>query len=143
MDIKYKIKFLLLIFIVAISFSSFAQKNPVISGIIKDSETGETLIGASVQLSGANQIGTVSNAYGFYSLNVAKGVYKVIFSYVGYQTISQDIDVDGDKQINISLVSLNQLSEVVVNAERKDENVVSAQMGVQKLNVKEINSIPA
>jgi hypothetical protein len=142
MDIKYKIKFLLLIFIVAISFSSFAQKNPVISGIIKDSETGETLIGASVQLSGANQIGTVSNAYGFYSLNVAKGVYKVIFSYVGYQTISQDIDVDGDKQINISLVSLNQLSEVVVNAERKDENVVSAQMGVQKLNVKEINSIP-
>jgi hypothetical protein len=142
MDIKYKIKFLLLIFIIAISFSSFAQKNPVISGIIKDSETGETLIGASVQLSGANQIGTVSNAYGFYSLNVAKGVYKVIFSYVGYQTISQDIDVDGDKQINISLVSLNQLSEVVVNAERKDENVVSAQMGVQKLNVKEINSIP-
>ncbi len=142
MYIKKKMKFLLLIILSFFSITSFAQKNPVLNGTIKDNETGETLIGASVQLSGAAQIGTVTNAYGFYSLSAPKGVYKLVFSYVGYQSISQDIDINKDTQINISLVSLNQLSEVVVNAERKDENVVSAQMGVQKLNVKEINSIP-
>ncbi|MBK0384345.1 TonB-dependent receptor [Pedobacter sp. SD-b] len=135
--------FLLLLFLALVfNITAYAQKNPVLNGTIKDSLTGETLIGASVQLSGASQSGTVTNAYGFYSLSVPKGVYKLVFSYVGYQSVVQNLDISKDAQINISLVSLNQLSEVVVKAERKNENVISAQMGVQKLDVKEINSIP-
>ncbi|MFZ1977014.1 MAG: hypothetical protein WAV76_03580, partial [Bacteroidota bacterium] len=43
------------------------RKKHTISGYVKDSKTGEALIGATIMLSELPQTGTVSNAYGFYS----------------------------------------------------------------------------
>lgn len=140
---KFKFFTLSLFLLCFLSISNvIAQKNITLNGILKDSQTGETLIGASVQLSGAIQIGTVTNAYGYYSLSVKPGVYKVLFSYVGYQTVEKNIDLLKDTQLGQSLVSLNELSEVVVNAEKRNNNVSNPQMGVQKLSVKELNNIP-
>jgi hypothetical protein len=119
-----------------------AQKNVTVNGVIKDQSTGETLIGSSIQIEGLNRIGAVSNAYGFYSITITPGVYKFIFSYVGYQTQIKELSIDKDTQINISLISTNELNEVIVTAEKKNNNIVNPLMGVQKLNVKEINSIP-
>lgn len=119
-----------------------AQKNYILNGVIKDEGTGETLIGASVQVNGASSLGTVTNAYGYYSLSIPAGVYQVVFSYVGYQTISKNISVTGNVTQNVSLSSSNELNEVVVTDEKRNRNVESPIMGVQKLNVKEISSIP-
>ena len=119
-----------------------AQKNVTLNGVIKDNSTGETLIGASIQIMGLKNIGAVTNAYGFYSISIAPGAYKLIYSYVGYQTQIKEIKIDKDTEVNVSLTSTNELTEVIVNAEKKNENVVNPLMGVQKLNVKEINSIP-
>lgn len=119
-----------------------AQKNVTLNGVIKDNSTGETLIGASIQIIGLKNIGAVTNAYGFYSISIAPGAYKLIYSYVGYQTQIKEIKIDKDTEVNVSLTSTNELTEVIVNAEKKNENVVNPLMGVQKLNVKEINSIP-
>nr|WP_294898538.1 TonB-dependent receptor [uncultured Pedobacter sp.] len=140
-----KIKFLLL-FLSSICFlninSVLAQKNYVLNGVLKDATSGETLIGASVQLYGSATMGTVTNAYGYYSLSVPAGVYQVVYSYVGYQTIKKNISLNGDITQNISLSSANQLNEVVVTDEKRNNNVENPLMGVQKLNVKEINNIP-
>jgi len=119
-----------------------AQKNVTLNGVIKDNSTGETLIGASIQIMGLKNIGAVTNAYGFYSISIAPGAYKLVYSYVGYQTQIKEIKIDKDTEVNVSLTSTNELTEVIVNAEKKNENVVNPLMGVQKLNVKEINSIP-
>lgn len=119
-----------------------AQKYFVLNGTVKDGGTGETLIGASVQLKGAATFATVTNAYGYYSLSVPAGVYELVYSYVGYQSISQNISIGGDAKRNVSLTSANQLNEIVVNAEKRNANVENPIMGVQKLDVKEINSIP-
>ena len=119
-----------------------AQKNYVLNGVLKDATSGETLIGASVQLYGSATMGTVTNAYGYYSLSVPAGVYQVVYSYVGYQTIKKNISLNGDITQNISLSSANQLNEVVVTDEKRNNNVENPLMGVQKLNVKEINNIP-
>ncbi len=109
---------------------------------MKDAQTGETLIGASIQINVISDKGTVTNAYGFYSLSLPKGSYQLTFSYVGYQTIRKDIILNSDLQINEELSSVNQLSEVVVSAERRNANVSDPQMGVQKLDVKELRNIP-
>ncbi|WP_017258230.1 TonB-dependent receptor [Pedobacter arcticus] len=119
-----------------------AQKNNILNGVIKDATTGETLIGASVQVNGTTSLGTVTNAYGYYSLAIPAGIYEVIYSYVGYQTIKKNISFSGDLTQNIALFSSNQLNEVIVNAEKRNNNVENPLMGVQKLNVKEINNIP-
>lgn len=141
---KYKIllcSFFFFLFIIASQFVQ-AQKNVTLNGVIKDNSTGETLIGASIQLESLNKIGTVTNAYGFYSISLNPGAYRLIYSYVGYQTQTKDITIEKDLEINISLISTNELTEVVVSAEKKNNNIVNPLMGVQKLNVKEINSIP-
>jgi len=141
---KYKILFCSFFFFLFIITSQFvqAQKNVTLNGVIKDNSTGETLIGASIQLESLNKIGTVTNAYGFYSISLNPGAYRLIYSYVGYQTQTKDITIEKDLEINISLISTNELTEVVVSAEKKNNNIVNPLMGVQKLNVKEINSIP-
>jgi hypothetical protein len=139
---KIIICFIFLILFIGIKNEVMAQKNITVNGVIKDQSTGETLIGSSIQIEGLNRIGAVSNAYGFYSITITPGVYKFIFSYVGYQTQIKELSIDKDTQINISLISTNELNEVIVTAEKKNNNIVNPLMGVQKLNVKEINSIP-
>ncbi|MBD3750015.1 MAG: TonB-dependent receptor [Sphingobacteriales bacterium] len=114
----------------------------MLSGIIKDNQTGETLIGASVKADGKITNATITNAYGFYSLSLPAGNYTLSLSYVGYQTITKQINLKVDTTVDVNLLSSNQLNEVVVNAVQQNDNVVNPQMGVQKLNVKEINNIP-
>lgn len=121
-----KFKALLIAYIFAfLNFNNvaYSQKNHVINGTIKDSSNGETLIGASVQVIGATKIGTVTNAYGYYSLSVPDGVYEIVFSYVGYKTITKNISISKDLKQEVSLESANQLMEVVVSSERKNNNV--------------------
>ncbi len=120
----------------------FAQKYHILNGVLRDQTTGETLIGASVQAKGATKLGTVTNAYGYYSLSIPNGVYEIVYSYVGYESVKKNISIAKDTKQDIALSSSNQLLEVVVNAEKRNSNVENPIMGVQKLNVKEINSIP-
>jgi hypothetical protein len=120
----------------------FAQKNIILSGITRDDQSGETLIGCSIKVNSISSNATISNAYGFYSLSLPEGKYQIFFSYVGYKTIEKEIDLKSDTQLDINLSSANELSEVVVTSEKKNENVVNPQMGVQKLNVNELRNIP-
>jgi hypothetical protein len=133
--------FFLLISVIAIQ-SAYAQKSYTISGTIKDSATGETLIGATVKLQEL-QTGTTTNAYGFFSLTAPKGDFNLVISYIGYQTITQPIKLNKNSQINVLLTSGNALTEVTINANaRKNENVESAQMGLTRLDLSQVNNVP-
>ena len=120
----------------------FAQKTYNVNGVVRNSSTGETLIGASVKISGTSQFGTSTNSYGFYSLNLPEGNYKFEVSYVGYTTIVKDIFVNASTKQDFSLEEANNLNEVVISVARRNENVIKAQMGVEKLNVKDIQNVP-
>jgi len=120
-----------------------AQAKYTISGTIKDAQTGESLIGATVLAPGLKQNGVVTNDYGFYSLTLPKGSYTLQISYVGYKTAELKIDLDKNIVINQGLNTESDLKEVVVNGgSRANENISSPQMGVDKLDVEEINAVP-
>ena len=114
-----------------------------ISGFIKDSLNGETLIGASVAVNGKTK-GISSNQYGFYSITLEEGNFFLICSYIGYQTKIIELKLDGNKQLNFEVlpkVSLSQ--EVIVTSKKRDANVKNAQMGKFTLPIEQIKSIPA
>lgn len=119
-----------------------AQNKPSINGTVSDAKTGETLIGASVKLVGNTTSSAVTNSYGFYSISASKGDYEISISFIGYKTIKQSISVNNDNRFNFSLEEDNQLNEVVISGIKRNENVSSPQMGLQKINVKEINNVP-
>ncbi len=121
--------------------SVYGQKMTV-HGYVKDGQTGETLIGANVIVKGEYS-GTVTNLYGFYSLSLTPGSYTLIYSYMGYSNKEKQIVLSEDINITIELEpSTATIEEVVVKSEAKNQNIVSAQMGVEKLNSKTIEKIP-
>ena len=117
---KYKILVLISSFLLFIQQSSHAQnvKKFAISGEIKDAKNGEELIGASVSIPSL-KVGTVTNAYGFYSLSVPSGNYEVEFTYLGYKTIVKKIELTQNTRLNIELSEdKKQLKEVVISGEK-------------------------
>jgi hypothetical protein len=133
---------LILFFLFAQTGFLSAQNKQTLNGTVSDAKTGETLIGASVKLTGDNLASTMTNSYGFYSLNIPKGNYEISISFIGYNTVKKNIVVNKDQRLSFVLEEDNQLNEVVISGVKRNENVSSPQMGLQKINVKEINSVP-
>ncbi len=120
----------------------WGQQNYTLSGSVTDAETGEDLIGVTVVAIDIGK-GTISNNYGFYSLSLQEGKYTIQYSYLGYETISKDLNFNKKQTFNIELSPVSiELNEVVISAERRDKNITSAEMGVEKLNLKRIAVIP-
>ncbi len=133
----------LLFFLMGISISVFAQEKHTISGYVKEAETGEYLIGATVYIQ-ENMQGVSTNQYGFYSLTVNEGSYTLDISFLGLKSIQQKINLREDKRINVSLKNASILTdEVVVEAEAPDQNVESTNMSQVKVDVKTIKELPA
>ena len=123
--------------------SAIAQKRCTISGLIKDASTGEVLIGASVIVKELPQNGTAANTYGFYSFSAPKGTYTIICNYVGHTQFSTRLDLKQDTVLNIVLNSKSELQEVVIsNKTPNNDNVLSPQMGIEKLDMEQINNVP-
>ncbi len=121
----------------------FAQNKFTISGYIKDAASGEDLIGASIFIQSENPTGTVTNVYGFYSITLPEGNYTVNYSFVGYEVISREIELNADLRLNINLELKNILQEVVITSEKKDANIQSTNMGTVDLSIEQIKSVPA
>ncbi len=123
--------------------SSFAQNKFTISGTMRDSKTGESMIGAVIGVKELPGTGVITNGYGFYSLSLAEGKYAFTYRYTGYEQKDTVIDLRKNVVLNIDLEEkLISLHEVEISSEAANKNVTSPQMSVQKLNVKEISSIP-
>lgn len=118
-------------------------QNVTLSGTIKDASNGEDLIGVSVFVK-EKSVGTQTNAYGFFSLTLEPGTYTISLSYIGFQTITETISLQESLIKNYELKEEGvQLQELVVSAERGDENIRSLQMSVNKVEMKTIKKMPA
>ncbi|PQJ09136.1 hypothetical protein CJD36_020290 [Flavipsychrobacter stenotrophus] len=136
------IRSITLIALLFTTYFSFAQQKYTISGTVNDKTTGETIIGAILRIEGKSA-GTTTNEYGFYSLSLPAGSYIVMVDYIGYQEHMFSLTLEKDSILAISMVPKNkQLLEVVVTSKAKNENITSAQMGMNTLNVKELNALP-
>ncbi|MCD7932775.1 MAG: carboxypeptidase-like regulatory domain-containing protein [Tannerellaceae bacterium] len=141
---KFKTSFLFLLFFLLPAFAIIAQERRyTVSGTITDSQDGEDLAGAGIQVRSSN-LGTVTNPYGFYSLNLPGGEYILEVSYMGYNTKQIPVTLNADVRMNISLdPSTSQLDEVVITAEARNANITRMEMSTERLSVKEIKTIPA
>jgi hypothetical protein len=141
MDRKKSI-FNLLIGLFSLISTVSAQSTVVVSGSVRDKQTGESLIKAVVRIQELPNAGIISNEYGFYSLTLPKGNYSVVVSQVGYETLVQKIKLDSSQTINFSLQTKNVLKEVVVESSRKNDNLTKAQMGTETINMAAISKVP-
>ena len=135
-------KIILLLFIILFSLHSFSQEKFTLSGTITDSNSNETLIGATVTIL-ESKVGIPTNEYGFYSITLPKGIYKLQISSIGYNTIEETINLNQNKRNNIKLESNEtNLKEVVILDNKTYTAIRKPEMSVNKLSISTIKKMP-
>ena len=108
-----RIKLFVTAVMVCLSTLAFAQSK--VAGVVTDSESGETLVGAAVLVKGTMS-GTTTAADGSYSLKVANPAEAVlVISFYGYKTA--EVPVNGNAIVNAALkADATVLEETVIVA---------------------------
>ena len=118
---RTKLFFLSLFLLIVPSFL-FAGVTGKISGKVKDKESGEPIVGASVLIQGTNLGAAVDVSGDFFILNIPPGTYSLKASAIGYGNITvKNIDVSADATTKVDITmssSAVQVQEVVIQAER-------------------------
>lgn len=119
------------------------QGKHTVSGTVSDASTGEELIGATVYIKELGS-GTTTNTYGFYSLTVADGDYELVAQFIGYTPVTKRISLSQNIKVNFSLeTATTEIAQVDVKGEKLNRNLMNPDMGMEKLQIATIKSIPA
>lgn len=134
--------FVFSIIVLCVSFGFVHAQDYILHGYVRDADSGEKLIGSTLQLSDRSKSVT-TNAYGYFSLTVPKGEVSVLVSHIGYDLLDLHLSVSGNEQINIELNKKEKvLEEIVISGSREESTLQSPQMGKTKLQIEELKNIP-
>jgi hypothetical protein len=116
-----------------------------LSGYVKDKTTGETMIGSNIFNVENTSQGTTTNNYGFYSMTLPMGKYKIAVTYLGYEDQFFEVDLNKNTTLNVQMSEGVMIQEVVISAEKDErkKNVEGTQMGTIELPVENIKKLPA
>ena len=136
-----KIKYSCVIVII-FSFIKINAQTITLFGTISDANTGELLTGANVVIVN-NNYGCISNNYGFYSLTLKNGRCTVVFSYIGYQKVIRDLNLNSSTRIDLGLQKDSSLLKEITVFGNLKSKIRSAQMGSERITNEQIKLIPA
>lgn len=107
-----------------------------IYGRITD-EKGNPLVGATITIENSLQ-GTTTGLSGGFSLNKLKpGRYIVIVSFIGYEKKSEEVNLDRDMEVNITLTPSSIMGEeIVVSSTRATSRMPIAQSSMKRDEIK-------
>lgn len=144
--------FVVLLSILAVVTTVVAGTTGKVAGRVKDSSTGEPLIGVNVVLEGTT-LGAATDAEGYYViLNVPPGKYNVIFSSIGYArkvVTGIQVNIDLTTTVNADLEpTVLEFQEITVTAQtppvRKDLTSSEARVTageIRNLPVQEVHEV--
>ncbi len=118
-----------------------SQGSATVAGNIRDSNTGEPLIGASIFVENP-VIGVTTDQFGYYALTLPKGQHELKIQSIGMKATTRRIMLYGVGRLDIEMEEdIKPLKEVIVEAE-SDVHIRSMQMGTEKLDIKTMKQIP-
>jgi hypothetical protein len=135
------LRFVAILLGVCCALCATAQEKFTLSGYVRDSLSGETLIGATVSVNGHGK-DIASNQFGFYSITLPRGAYVIVATFAGYEMEPVSISLDKNIEQNFYFSVKPVLQEVIVSARRRDGNVTTAQMGKIDLSINQVKSVP-
>lgn len=129
----------------ALPLSMLAQTGTV-RGFVYDESTGEPSIFTPVSLRGTTDHGAQTDVNGYFSISkVPPGHYTLRVVYLGFDTLSKEVDVKADQiqseKLFLKKTSIEMKTVVVTAEKQKEQNNV--RVGVTKLTPKQIERLPA
>ena len=134
--------YLFALFFFALHLPARGQDKFTLSGVVTSSRTGEKLSAITVRVA-ESPATTMTNEYGFYSLTLEKGTYRVEFSSVSQVAQTLTVTLHQDLVRNVALADKEgELEGVTVVAKKGARSLASPQMGVERLSISEIRNLP-
>ncbi len=110
-------------------------------GKIRDLESGESLIGATIYIP-ETRTGTATDLDGRYQMVLSAGSHQVTVNSMGMKERHYNLTIYSDGRLDIAMEKeIIPINEVVIRAE-KNQNVSGIQMGHAKIDIKTIKEIP-
>ena len=136
--------FTFVIFISIIPTNTTAQQTRILRGFVADSLSGEVLPYANVFIKELNR-GTTTDSRGYFTIaSIPPREYSVVFSYVGYKTELQVVEVLSygvtDLRINLSPSDI-QIGTIEITGEKIiKEN--ETDLSLQKITMRQLENLP-
>jgi hypothetical protein len=112
-----------------------------LKGRVKDKETGEPLIGATVYIEELSE-GYATNLNGRFFIHMPPGRYNIFFNCLGMEEEHYDMQIHSSGELNVDMEKkLIPINEVTIKAQQYDK-VRSMSMGFEHLTAKTIKEIP-
>lgn len=139
-----KNNFLTLLFFLLFTVA-FSQEKVTLSGIVKDQKSNETLIGVTISFQNSKTTRTsLTNEYGFYSISLPKGEYRIEINSLSFDGFSEVITLESNTKKDLFLIEKsNEIEQVVVAGNSKKLQIDKPEMSVNKLTISQIKSMPA
>jgi hypothetical protein len=101
-----------------ILYSIAPPRRYTISGVVSDSISGDPMIAAYVYDAVSGK-GTVTNTYGYFSLNLSEGPVSILAGFLGYKNKRVELNLRSNRILHMPLSRGGLLKEVIVDAGRK------------------------
>jgi outer membrane receptor for ferrienterochelin and colicins len=144
---------LLVLLLLCLSAGARAQTTTgTLSGKVKDSQSGEPLVGATVRVIGSDAAtrrgGAITDRTGsFVITGLAPGTYRISVSYVSYSLPEEPSVTIRAGQTSTLDVTMSQtalgMNEVVVSASRRPEKITEAPASVSVVDARSVQEQPA
>lgn len=135
----------ILIFLLLNVYSVFGQESYKVSGVVKNSDTGEPIFGAVISARGTSSKTISTDFDGKFDLQLFKGTYEITCEGFGLTPQKKVIEVNE----NITLTFAMKEEVIMVDAitfeslDEVEQKVESTDMGKVELQMEEIKKIPA
>lgn len=111
----------------------------IISGTIRDTESKDVLINATVEMANGSDY-AISDEQGRFELNVPKGQHQLKVRSLGYEDKAIEVTVEEDVQLNVMMDgSVRMTDEVVIRATRANNETPTTFTNVGKKTLREQN----
>jgi iron complex outermembrane recepter protein len=128
------LRYLIFLFFVLIAFAGFGQS---LSG--KITSNADPVPGATIHLLNTNRGAATDTSGNFEIQNVPQGKYRVQISAIGFATVEQVVEVNGQNSLDVQLSeSATQLDAVVVTAQKVEEEVQKVPMSITALSSRQV-----
>jgi hypothetical protein len=130
--------------VIVIGDSTAGFKGPfLLEGTLTDVDKNVAVVGVRVAVEEL-RTGSISNAYGQYSLKLPPGLHIISFSYPNFETERREVFLYGSGKLNVEMFeTFFKLDEVTIEGEQADRNVSSLDMGVSRIDLELANKLPS
>ncbi|MCP5063156.1 MAG: TonB-dependent receptor [Ignavibacteriae bacterium] len=138
-----KLKIILITFlVVAINYS----QSGIITGIVKDATTNESLIGVNIIVNELENMGAATNIDGKFKIISPVGSYSIKVSLIGFQSVVKtDIIVKSNSELYVEVFLVEttlEFDEIKVTADYFDKAIIENNLSTIALGVEEVRRSP-